>query len=273
MKRARPKAANQTMVLLVILTMTPAIQMMRDCLQDSLGLKKMPSLTTMRQIVKVKMKFSREKKSQIQSREGQGDQGQEESPEELGPEEDNEPTVREREVLLINSETGTMYKEIYIGELNFSDGYLAVGYDSFYPSEDYFTIQKIFISFDISSLSGATIQDAVLSLGGCTVYGDPSYFKNMYINIINWGPGQPPFNFFDSAGIVVPPPYPSSSDGNIRCNSVELLNGLQNAINNNNSRFQLRLHFSGTLKNTYFNIDDLWHYKKDNVMLNIKYTQ
>ena len=217
--------------------------------------------------------------------EGQDDndnQDMEEDQEEAIPEE-GDPTIRETDVRLVNTETGKMFKEIHNNEIKFGSGSVLVGYDfgDFYiynPEEDDPTLVKVydlvkgFISFDISALSGADIQEAVLFLSGCSVIGDPSYFNKMYINIINWGTGAPSTDYFDSAGTIVQG-YPSSSNGNIQCNSVELKKGLQGSIDSGSQRFQLRLHFSGTLKSTDMDEDDLWYYDPGNIILNIKYTQ
>ncbi len=194
----------------------------------------------------------------------------------------DERQTREWDLPIVVSETGTIAYDLDSNEVDyFRAGNVEFGYGSGtvwgYESENgestpgyksHFT-RSGFISFDITPLAGSQIEDAVLSLSSPTIKGDPSYFDNMYINIINWGTGPPPLNMFTTEGTIVQG-FPIGSGGNIMCNNNILKTGLQQAVDNNNPRFQLRLFFAG-----YFSMEDdtedSWTYSTNNIRLNVKF--
>lgn len=194
----------------------------------------------------------------------------------------DERELKEWDLPIVASETGSISYDLDSDEVNFfRAGEVEFGYSSgtvwgyetesgeSTPSYMAHSTSSGFISFDITPLAGSQIEDAVLSLSSPTIKGDPSYFDNIYINIINWGTGPPPLNMFTAEGTIVQG-FPIGSGGNIMCNNNILKTGLQQAVDNNNPRFQLRLFFAG-----YFSMEDdvvdTWTYNTNNIRLNVRF--
>jgi len=122
-----------------------------------------------------------------------------------------------------------------------------------------------FISFDISELKGSTVQSASLTFSNASVQGSPlSFLKMLNINILEWGARPITQNDFKLDGIFVA----SYDTPNITCNVSKLKEELQKAVNAGNSRFQIRIHFSGPYTDNDGQ-DDGWKYSQNNVNLNV----
>ena len=126
-----------------------------------------------------------------------------------------------------------------------------------------------FISFDISSLAGKTVDSASLTFSNSTVSGDPlSFFESLWINVLDWGAEPITQNDFSLSGI----PIASYNTPNITCTVSKLKEELQKAISAGKSRFQIRIHFSGPYTD-YDNSSDGWKYTQSNVNMNVTVRQ
>ena len=126
-----------------------------------------------------------------------------------------------------------------------------------------------FISFDISSLTGKTVDSVSLTLANSAVSGDPlSIFESLWINILDWGAEPIVQSDFSLSGI----PIASYGTPNITCNVSKLTEELQKAINAGKPRFQVRIHFSGPYTDDD-NSNDGWRYAQGNVNMNISVSQ
>lgn len=125
-----------------------------------------------------------------------------------------------------------------------------------------------FISFDITGLAGATVNDATLKFNLKKKWGDPSFFGNLRIYALDWGENPIDQSIF-WLGIfnVNVANFSSSGSGNLTCSNTNLIDELQKAINDGKSRFQIRIHFSGfpDLDNAW----DGWEYNQSGVNLNV----
>jgi hypothetical protein len=124
-----------------------------------------------------------------------------------------------------------------------------------------------FISFDISGLSGKTIQSANLKLSSATVYGSPlEYCDALWINVVDWGSRPIQQSDFNLSGTAVQ----SFASPGITCTADKLKSELQKAINEGKSRFQLRIHFSGPHTDSDDSRDG-WEYLTQNISLSVTY--
>ena len=122
-----------------------------------------------------------------------------------------------------------------------------------------------FISFDISGLSGKTIESAVLTFSDASVSGDPlGFLDTLWVNVLDWGAEPINQNDFSLSGVLIA----SYDTPNITCNVSKLKEELQKAINAGRSRFQIRIHFGGAYTDND-NSDDGWGYSQSKVNLNI----
>lgn len=133
-------------------------------------------------------------------------------------------------------------------------------------------LQRGFISFDISGLTGVTIQNATLTFSPFETGGDLSNFEPLYIAVVDYSTIN--FNWsninllFNLTGNSIQS-FPASTNGKITCNSSNLKAFLQNAVSNGKSRFQIRIHFALPTDN-----DGSWYYWKYNpngINLNVTY--
>ena len=124
-----------------------------------------------------------------------------------------------------------------------------------------------FISFDISSLSGKTIQSANAVFSLSQQWGNPlSIFDQLALNELYWGPRAIQNSDAFTAGNVLQL-FGSST---FSCSNAALKTALQNAINAGRPRFQLRIHFTGPLTGNPGAWDG-WEYQQSNVKLSITY--
>ena len=124
-----------------------------------------------------------------------------------------------------------------------------------------------FISFDIASIAGKTIEAATLTFSSAAVQGDPlAYLDAFWINVVEWGAEPIIQSDFNLPGIAIQ----SFNSSNITCTAEKLKSELQKAINNGKSRFQIRVHFSGPYTDNDGSRDG-WEYAQASVNLNVKY--
>ncbi len=122
-----------------------------------------------------------------------------------------------------------------------------------------------FISFDLSGLSGKTIESATLTFSDASVSGDPLGFLDiLWINVLDWGAEPIDQSDFSLSGILIA----SYDTPNITCNVSKLKEELQKAINADKSRFQIRIHFGGAYTDNDNNGDG-WGYSQSKINLNI----
>ena len=127
---------------------------------------------------------------------------------------------------------------------------------------------KAFISFDISGLSGTTIDSALLNFGGGAVWGDTSTMGSVGIGSYYWGIGTPSVGTYNAAPLSMVGWGFGSPSFSINDNSLK--SALQNAINCGQSRFQLRLDWTHTpvIVNAQW---DGWEWQQPEVSLNVNY--
>ncbi len=134
-------------------------------------------------------------------------------------------------------------KENEGGYIEFEGGTFAGG-DIYSGDSDSNKPSSGFISFDITSLAGKTVDSASLTLTNSSVSGDPlAFFESLWINTLDWGAESINQNDFSLSGI----PIASYNTPNITCNVSKLTEELQKAINAGKSRFQIRIHIYITL--------------------------
>ena len=130
-----------------------------------------------------------------------------------------------------------------------------------------------FVSFDISSLEGVTITEAVLDMGGIGKHGDVSFFGSLYLNSLNWGPNRlsnVSRAALEGEGAIIGQGYPSDGSQPIICTHNDLKKEIQKAIDDSRTRFQIRIHFSGKITDND-NYGDYWMFYYDQINLKIKY--
>jgi hypothetical protein len=125
-----------------------------------------------------------------------------------------------------------------------------------------------FVSFDISGIPGATIQDAVLTVNKSSGW-DTSSLEDFWIGAVDYGSHPLIAQDYNLTGIPLQS-FPASASASVTCNSAALKTQLQNAINAGKQRFQIRLHFSVPTDND--NAMDYWVYESQGINLNITYT-
>ena len=124
-----------------------------------------------------------------------------------------------------------------------------------------------FISFDITSLAGKSIQSATLAFTSATVHSNPmSYADALWINVVEWGARPIVQNDFNLIGIAIQ----SFTNPAITCNAASLKSELQKAINAGKTRLQIRVHFAGPYSNND-GIRDGWEYQQQNINLSATY--
>jgi len=124
-----------------------------------------------------------------------------------------------------------------------------------------------FISFDISSLSGRTIQSANAVFSLSQQWGNPiDVFDQLALNELYWGPRAIQNSDAFSSGNFLQ----LSGTSTFSCSNAALKTALQNAINAGRPRFQLRIHFTGPMTGNPGAWDG-WEYQQSNVKLSITY--
>ena len=126
-----------------------------------------------------------------------------------------------------------------------------------------------FASYDITSLKGAAIKDATLTLNLDIKQGDTSGLGDLWVAAVDYGANPLVTSDFDLTGIPIQS-FPANGSGNITCNNSTLVTQLQNAINAGKERFQIRIHFSVPTNGN--NLEDFWMYLKSGVTLSVNYT-
>ena len=132
-----------------------------------------------------------------------------------------------------------------------------------------------FASFDISSLSGVSINRAILDLGPISELGDVSFFNKFYITSIYWGAKKitnVSISILEGEGSVIgqvdnPSGYEDSA---VWSDTPDLIKEIQKAINEGKPRFQIRIHFSGPITDNDGEFD-IWSFKRENISLKVFY--
>ena len=154
------------------------------------------------------------------------------------------------------------------GYLEFGGGTYAGG-DIYAGDSDGNKPSSGFISFDISSIHGSTVESASLTFSGAQTSGDPfSFLEMLWINVLDWGAEPITQNDFNLNGIAVA----GFTTPGITCNVSKLREELQKAVNANKPRFQVRVHFSGPYTDGDSSADG-WRYSQNNIKLNVTIAQ
>jgi hypothetical protein len=124
-----------------------------------------------------------------------------------------------------------------------------------------------FISFDISRLMGAIIQNAAISFICTQGFGDPTaVFDELCLSEYYWGVRPLKQQDCFAPGNLIA----SYSIATFGCDDPALKNAIQEKIDSGLQRFQLRIYFSGPLTDNDHQADG-WMYSQDNVRLKITY--
>jgi len=176
--------------------------------------------------------------------------------------EGSEAQVKIADLAPVYGESGTLFQDIEFGidRLRFM-----VGDDSRNKNV------RIFLSFNISSLRGADILDAVLIMDKPIKAGDPSFFNEFWIQEIYWGQNLPSNEQFGSPGFLITK-YPGNFNGRIIHKSQTLIDYIQSDLDAQKTRFQIRLSFIGNVLSDNDNMSDIYKYSDPFVRLQIKYT-
>ncbi|MES0341452.1 MAG: putative Ig domain-containing protein [Candidatus Humimicrobiaceae bacterium] len=158
---------------------------------------------------------------------------------------------------------------IVISEGGFIDGngVYGTGENNFVGDSSTNVAYRGFISFDITGLSGASIDSATLTFDTYTSLGDPIAFTPLWISSVNWEPGPIVPADFNLSGDLIQ----SFSTPGFTCNVSNLTLYLQNAINGGRDRFQIMLFFTGMMSDSDGSFD-IWGYRDNTVNLNVTYT-
>jgi hypothetical protein len=125
---------------------------------------------------------------------------------------------------------------------------------------------RSYVSFDITGLSGATIENAELSVNCIATSGNCSSFCPLWVVSVNWEPGHIMPGDFNLTG----DPIDNFSTASFSTDTDNLRIHLQNAIDSGRDRFQLMLLFTGMLSDND-SFPDYWAYSDSSVALNITY--
>jgi hypothetical protein len=126
---------------------------------------------------------------------------------------------------------------------------------------------KGFISYNLSPLLGTTVNSAVFKISPFVEQGNPSSFYPISFYAAEWGQRPILSSDFNLSGTL----FHQSNTKDINCNSIDLKNELQSAINNGKSRFQIIFYFTG-VESDNDNEWDGWTYSAQaNGQLTINY--
>jgi len=128
---------------------------------------------------------------------------------------------------------------------------------------------RAFISFDITGLSGATVEDATIYFNNKSIWDDPSFFKVFLIYSVNWTASLE-LSDYNTFAILISS-YPLSTGPDFSCGDAKLMTELQQAIDFGRVRFQLMLDINGALTDSDA-INDGLLYDISGVNLSVDYT-
>jgi hypothetical protein len=126
-----------------------------------------------------------------------------------------------------------------------------------------------FISFDIASLAGKSIDTASMTFNLKKSWGVPADFGTMWIGAVAWGSEPLVLADFDlvSSGMQS---IGTATGGSFTADSANFKTQLQSAINAGKTRFQVRIHWSFTASDSD-NTWDGWEYDQSGINFNITY--
>jgi hypothetical protein len=126
-----------------------------------------------------------------------------------------------------------------------------------------------YISFDISGLTNATIQNASMTFSVKKKWGDPSFYPNFLIYETYWGT-MPISTSTYGLPVHAIQTIASTTDGNFTINNAALKTALQAAITANRPRFQIGASPSGAISD----FDGAWdgiEWDQSGIALNITF--
>jgi hypothetical protein len=127
-----------------------------------------------------------------------------------------------------------------------------------------------FVSFDISTLAGKTIDSASVTFSLKETWGTAGIFGVLWVGVVDWGAEPIVLADYLLGGIGIQS-FDPAAGGSFTCSAESLKTQLQNAITAGKSRFQIRIHWGseGTNSNGAW---DGWEYDQSaGVNLNITY--
>jgi hypothetical protein len=124
-----------------------------------------------------------------------------------------------------------------------------------------------YVSFDITGLSGATVESAELSVNHIVTAGNCDSFRPLWVVSVNWEPGHIMTGDFNLTG----DPIDNFSTASFSTDTDKLRIYLQNAIDSGRDRFQLMFLFTGMLSDGD-NFADYWGYNSSGIKLDVTYT-
>jgi len=122
-----------------------------------------------------------------------------------------------------------------------------------------------YISFDISTFTGATIQSVELTIDDQFLNGFPSLLiTGIWLEVVDWGGNSIQLSDYNLVGNLID----EFAGPSIMTNSGVLKDELQEAVDNGKTRFQLRLSYIGNPP-TNIGVWDGWNYRQ--AILKISY--
>jgi hypothetical protein len=142
--------------------------------------------------------------------------------------------------------------------------------ESFYTGDtDLNKACRSYISFDITGLAGATINNATITGNTKVKWNNPLVLGSLWIGVVDWGAHPIVLSDFDLTGIPLQS-FSGASDGFFTCNADALKTQLQNAITAGKTRFQIRIHME--IPSNSNNAWDGFEYIQSSINLAVTYT-
>jgi len=128
---------------------------------------------------------------------------------------------------------------------------------------------KGYISFDITGLSGANVEDAAIYFNNKRILDDPSFFKIFLIHSVNWG-AILELSDYNTPGELIDS-YPLGTGPDFSCGNTKLKMELQQAIDSGRVRLQIMIDANSALTDGD-GINDGLEYDISGVNLSVDYT-
>jgi len=125
---------------------------------------------------------------------------------------------------------------------------------------------RAYISFDITKLSGATIESATLTFNLSRELGNPTFIEKFCIDEVYWGKRKIISDDCYLEGHLIE----EYIGPNVNCKADNLKTELQKAIDDKRPRFQIRIRHSGELTDGD-GATDGWLYKQSGINLDMNY--
>ena len=168
------------------------------------------------------------------------------------------PAVAAMDMPYVNAESGYIIKDqAVMGESN--SGIYAGDSNTNKTCRGY-------MSYDITSLAGATVTDASVTFPLNDQYGNPT-FGNLWVVVVDWGAESLILSDYNLVGVGIE----NFGSTSFTCSNQKLIDEIQDAIDDGKPRFQVRIHYVSEGTDSDGSWDGLF-YTKNTVVLNVVYT-